>query len=646
MCRRTLGWYKMMPFHSLFQIALLAKATTAAIWASTKPSFTSPHEDRANEYFRWDAIQASTNLRYHECYGSFECARLEVPLDWSNLSNPNRVSLAIVRLPAVVDVTDERFGGTIVINPGGPGGSGVDLILQAGRGAQRIVDSGDKHFEILSFDPRGIKFSTPSTACFEDDATRDMLSFLGVGSGSLEANPNALNVKWGIDRGLGQLCEQARNGRFDDGSNIHQYVSTALVVQDMVEIVDQVDAHLRQELRQKRTGAASRGHQITVLPDHADDDEIPLLNYWGLSYGTYLGNSFASMFPERIGRMVLDGVVDADDYAATGWTTNLQDNNKTWAKFFEFCFEAGPRCALIDDVSAKEPRDLQDKVERFLAGLKDDPLPLIVRGNLYLLTYFELKANIHVALYFPNDFWPALALSLQSLITIGGAAAAANSSTAGMSVSDMAELWQQPWPPSSRGFAPSLPFHQQFRRRPTSPGQYDDVGAAAAPPSSSYAWHMEAGVSILCGDGDDITSHSKADFAQYLSLLESQSPLVGSIWAEIALYCVHWPASLRPTHPNRFTGPFRSNLSDYDPRASPLLFIGNTADPVTPLRNALKMSGRHEGSVVLTQDVPGHCAGDINPSLCTFDVVKSFFGNGTLPKPGLVCEGSRKPWDA
>ena len=59
----------------------------------------------------WNAITPSKELKYHECYGPFECARLEVPLDWSNLSNPNTVAIAITKLPAVVDVTDKSFGG-------------------------------------------------------------------------------------------------------------------------------------------------------------------------------------------------------------------------------------------------------------------------------------------------------------------------------------------------------------------------------------------------------------------------------------------------------------------------------------------------------------------------------------------------------
>ncbi|EXJ80513.1 hypothetical protein A1O1_08658 [Capronia coronata CBS 617.96] len=571
--------------------------------------------------FSWDTIPATGQLQYHECYGSFQCSRLEVPLDWSNQSNPNNVTLAIVKLPAVVDVTDESFGGTIVINPGGPSGSGVGIVLQSGRGVQRIVDS-DKHFEILSFDPRGVAFSTPSLACFQDNAARNLLAVLGVGAGSLENSHYAMDVKWGIDQGLGRLCDSASNGIYPDGSDIRQYVSTALVARDMVEIVDQVDAHLRKEVHSRRQSL--RSHQAIMAPV---SDPPALLNYWGLSYGSYLGNTFASMFPERVGRMVLDGVVDADDYTATGWTTNLQDNNKTWAKFFEFCFEAGPKCALFDP-SATGPQDIRDQVDSFLAELKDNPLPLVYNGNAVLLTYFEMKANIHLCLYLPNQLWPLLAVSLKSLMD--------GNLLSLVSLQETAEQWRKA---TSNRFSPALPFQlSQYQPQSTYGETGDDLPAG-------YPWQLEAGVSILCGDGDDITSTTKAEYEEYLSLLQSQSPLVGSIWAEIILHCIHWPAAVRPAPENRFTGPFQSNLSDYDPRGSPLLFIGNTADPVTPLRNALKMSERHEGSVVVTQDVPGHCAGDVNPSVCTFEILKTFFRDGILPKPGLVCAGSRRPWD-
>ncbi|OAL37795.1 hypothetical protein AYO20_02972 [Fonsecaea nubica] len=584
-------------------------------------SFAHPYPAGLNtsDAFNWTEIPSSRELHYHKCYDSFECARLEVPLDWSNSSNSGSIILAIARLPAVVDVGDESFGGTVVINPGGPSGSGVGILLWSGKSIQNILD-GDKHFEILSFDPRGVQFSTPSLACFQDDTVRDILNLLGVGAGSLESNPNALDVKWAIDQSLGLLCAQTSKGRFPDGSSIRQFVSTALVAHDMIEIIDQVDVHLRRELRSKDSHARNQ----QALDSVESNEGPPLLNYWGLSYGTFLGNTFASMFPHRIGRMVLDGVVDADDYIATGWTTNLQDNMKSWTKFFEYCFEAGPKCALSNP-TISGPEEMRWQVENFVDGLKNNPLPLVQNDNAYILTYFNMKAIIHMHLYQPIQLWPLLALVLKALME--------------QDISRAMSAWES-WPfPESGDFAPLLPTVPHMALSP------DGFFGKDLPLPSSYPWQLESSVSILCGDGDDITFRSKRDFTKYLDLLLSQSPVVGSIWAEITLHCILWDPTNRPSPKNRFTGPFQSNLSDYDPRGSPLLFIGNTADPVTPVRNAFKMAQRHEGSVVVTQDMPGHCAGTTNPSVCTFGVLKRFFAHGELPQAGLVCEAAVKPWD-
>ncbi|KIW17219.1 hypothetical protein PV08_04410 [Exophiala spinifera] len=604
----------------LLSFTVLRVALCAHIVASL--ATTVPH-DTSDDYFDWTLVQPSTELKYVQCYGSFECARLEVPLDWTNRSNPNRVSIAIVRLPAVVDVSDESFGGTIIINPGGPGGSGVDILLSSARSLQSVVDS-HKHFEILSFDPRGMKFSTPSTACFTYDIYRTAVEALALDVGDIVSDHQAFNAKWNIDKGLGQLCSEARNGDFGDGTNMHQFVSTALVVRDMVEIIDQVDIHLSKKLRSSKATSPSNSQ----IPLRDEDRHVPLLNYWGLSYGTYLGNTFASMFPERIGRMVLDGVVDADDYAATGWTTNLQDNNQTWTKFFEYCFEAGPKCALFD-ATATHHVDIQTKVEAFLFGLIDDPMPVLLNGNLAMITYHLLKASIHLALYFPSDYWPRLAASLRVLMD--------GDAQGTFSLFDFAETFHNA---SSGDFVPSITPWQSIHPLP---GR--QIGPVSEPYVPGYAWQLEASVSVLCGDGDDITSLSKERFTERVKLLQSQSRIVGPLWAEITMHCVHWPASVRPAPRNRFTGPFGSNLSDYDPRASPLLFIGNTADPVTPVRNAVKMSEKHEGSVLLTQDVPGHCCGTGNSGACAQGILKNFFANGTLPAPGIVCRDVRGPWD-
>ena len=608
----------MLPKQIFFLGALYAGLLRPASAFLTPPNHSQDHGSR--QAFNWTDVIPSRELKYHKCYGAFDCARLEVPLDWSNLSNPNTVAIAIVRLPAVVDPEDDSFGGTVITNPGGPSGSGVAAVLWGGKSIQNVVDS-NKHFEILSFDPRGVLLTTPSLACYQDDKLRDTLNIMDMAAGTLEDNQNAMEFKWSSAKALGHLCAQTSKGMFADGTQIRQFVSTALVARDMVEIIDQVDIHLKKESKSK--SRRSQRQQAPMLSDASEGR--PLLNYWGLSYGTYLGNTFASMFPERIGRMILDGVVDADDYAATGWTTNLQDNNKTWAKFFEYCYEAGDKCTLWDP-SIHSPEEMQEKVEAFLAELKHNPLPLVENDNAYVLTYLNMKAIIHLHLYQPIQLWPLLALLLRAFMErdVKGAISALRTFSA----------------PDHRHFAPFLPHYPQTPLPAnTLIAQHETL------PLETYPWQPEAGISILCGDGAPLTSHTKENFTSYLSLLRSQSPLVGSIWAEITLHCINWPLSNRPSKPNTFSGPFASNLSDYDPRASPLLFIGNTADPVTPVRNAVRMAKAHEGSVVLTQDMPGHCAGSSNPSVCTFGVVKSFFGNGTLPEPGLVCEAALKPWD-
>ena len=79
-------------------------------------------------------------------------------MDWWNGTNNATVSLAVIKLPADVPVTDPRYGGPVLINPGGPGGSGVNLALSSGKSIQETI-GGEKVFDIISFDPRGTSAS-------------------------------------------------------------------------------------------------------------------------------------------------------------------------------------------------------------------------------------------------------------------------------------------------------------------------------------------------------------------------------------------------------------------------------------------------------------------------------------------------------
>lgn len=260
--------------------------------------------------FDWDSIKPSKDLEYHDCYEELKCARLEVPLDWKNESDTRRVVLAITKLPAVVPDDDPTFGGSVFTNPGGPGGSGVGWVRIFGHNLRFVVDKpGKRHYEIVSWDPRGIGNTIPRVDCYPYNALArdaDILSL--VANGALGRSPASLSFGLAIEKNIGSRCKDAE----EQVGEILSYVNTPSVARDMVEMIDKID-----ELR-KWEAAAKHGEDHLELRKRKiqkDEDDVPRLQYIGFSYGTILGNYFSSLFPGRVGRVVLDGVCNTDDYA-------------------------------------------------------------------------------------------------------------------------------------------------------------------------------------------------------------------------------------------------------------------------------------------------------------------------------------------
>lgn len=264
-----------------------------AAWLVALTVATGPQKRELNVDFDWSSITPSKQLEYHECYDGYKCARLEVPLDWTNVSNSSQsVAIAIVTLPATVPVTDSSYGGTVLINPGGPSGSGTNMATTLGHYLQGVLD-GARHYELLGFDPRGVGFSTPRADCYngnEVHRTADELQVVGIPSPNLGSA--AMSYSYQSYTGVSELCAEAGDG------SIFAHMSTASVARDMLEIVEKVD-----ELNHKVSNSSTRA-----------TSEEPKLQYLGVSYGTFLGNTFASMFPNRVGRMVIDGIEDPHDY--------------------------------------------------------------------------------------------------------------------------------------------------------------------------------------------------------------------------------------------------------------------------------------------------------------------------------------------
>lgn len=261
----------------------------------------------SSQDLNWRDIPPNRDLVYHNCYDEFKCARLILPLNWLDNKCNYTVTIPIIKLPAVVAETDSTFGGAIITNPGGPGEPGTEFVVDFGHKLRSVADKpGKRHYEIISFDPRGVGNSDPAANCFPDNTLDRIVSTFetranGASFQGLEAIPYGL----ALQDVYGKRCKEA-DDRLEGG--IFEYMSTATVARDIVEMVDKIE-----EARAKDQPASSDDSTRTELRKRTMKD-VNRIQYWGFSYGTVLGNVLASMFPERIGRIVLDGVVDAEDF--------------------------------------------------------------------------------------------------------------------------------------------------------------------------------------------------------------------------------------------------------------------------------------------------------------------------------------------
>lgn len=272
-------------------------------WQTTT---TSPQDETglSQHEFRWADIIPNRTLTYHPCFGGpYQCARLAVPLNWNASADIRdggpEAAIAIIKLPAKVPVTNPRHGGLVVTNPGGPGESGVLQLLLDGKHIQTVLDApdedGGKYFDILAFDPRGVNNTTPSVRCFPDAFNMQTWLMRGLDYGLLWDSESVTAFEWARADAFGASCS-ADHG---DGE-VLPYINTAQVVEDMVEIIEQEGKRTAAEAK-----VLSEAEEILERTAYLPGQEQ--LQYWGFSYGTTIGSTFAAMHPDRVRRVVLDG---------------------------------------------------------------------------------------------------------------------------------------------------------------------------------------------------------------------------------------------------------------------------------------------------------------------------------------------------
>lgn len=581
-----------------------------------------PSDYSNSEMFSWDEVTAKPYLSFVGCYdGEFQCAQLELPMDWWNGTTNATISLAVIKKPAVVPVTHPQYGGATLFNPGGPGGSGVGFLVGAAERLRAIIDSEDgKYFDLISFDPRGIGESTPTVQCFDDSFKDFIWSLRMAEQGVFSASDAALGRIWSMTLARGQSCSLPYAEGDED---IKKYVSTASAARDMLEIVER-HGEWREKEAKRILGAeghcygSARADVLETLEYKAGEERI---NYWvstfslevsprkydkelcgltirqlsqGFSYGSYLGNTFAAMFPDRINRLIVDGVVDAYDYKKALWFDNLVETEKDLDQFYYHCARVGfPLCALANETGITTAEGVKNRMQNITSSLYHNPLPVISSSGPGVITYSDVKYLTLFGLYSPIAFFPTLAEILFAIERGDG------------------NIF-------SKILGVMIPM---------------DFGSNREKPKLLGLGTQDAQMAIACGDGDDQSWMTKEDFAEHLKNVTELSPSIGEVWSTLRMTCIHY--NVRPYH--RFHGPWIANTSH------PILEIGNSADPVTPGRFAKKMAKGFSGAVALIQDSNGHCSLSA-PSKCTEKYVRQYFQTGELPPEDTVCKADAVPF--
>lgn len=296
------------------------------------------------------------SLEWTDCGEGFECATASAPLSWQD-PEAGSIELALSRVAA----RGEKVG-SLLVNPGGPGGSGVDFLRGAvGTFGDRLKDS----FDIVGFDPRGVGASTPVT-CF-DDARKD------------ESLSKDFDLE--TDEGVAAAREEAR-------------AWAEACAQNTGELLGNVD-----------TQSAAR--DMDMLRAVLGDDQ---LHYLGYSYGSQLGATYAGLFPERAGRLVLDGGIDV--------TLPAEETSKGQAVGFENALRAYVTDCLADASGCPLTGSTDDgmqQVRRVLDNAFERPYPTSSDREVTQTLAFY---GIAVTLY-DEASWPVLTQALDEVITTG-----------------------------------------------------------------------------------------------------------------------------------------------------------------------------------------------------------------------------------
>ena len=333
-----------------------APAAKSTASPSADPSSGKPNEAPAGDVPKGLEKFYKQKLAWVPCKDKpqMQCADVKVPLDYKKPGGKT-IIVAMAKVPAA----NGKPIGSLFVNPGGPGESGIDLVS----GADKIFSKALRdQYDIVGFDPRGVGSST-AVDCVSD-------AELG----------KYLDSEFDLSTPEGKKAEKAQAEKFAKGCK---------------DKSGDLLAHV---------GTESAARDLDVLRGLVGDKK---LNYFGFSYGTSLGGMYANLFPKKTGRLVLDGALDPQFGGARMGYEQTIGFEKAFERYAEYCVKGG-NCPLGSSVDAakKKMRALFDQAFKKPFPTADPKRPL--NRNM-------LKYGVMLAMY-STAYRPYLDTGLSQLI--------------------------------------------------------------------------------------------------------------------------------------------------------------------------------------------------------------------------------------
>ncbi|MEV5644638.1 alpha/beta hydrolase [Streptomyces flaveolus] len=500
-------------------LALLGAGLPAATADGTGPDLSRFYDQK----IRWSACEGMAVPK------DLQCAKVTVPLDYDR-PRSGTLDLALARYRATGDSR-----GSVLLNFGGPGGSGVSELAAGGKDFMYLTNG----YDVVTFDPRGVGRSSPVTC---GPATGEIIE---ATDGDEEIkDPRSV---------LGKLRHAAAECAKHSGP-VLPHIGTVNAARDM-----------------------------DVMRAALGDDR---LNYLGFSYGTRLGSVYAAQFPDKVGRVVLDGVDTLTEPLAEQGLAGARGQQTALENFLDWC---------VEDVACpfgQDARDARRQVVQLVGSLDADPVPTAF-GEAF--SGQDMVGAIGQALY-SQRLWPSLERALAQLLEDGD--------TRGL-----------------EGFVSGgVTFPVRGRGREDGGGLTDEEDV----PMDNLPAALMA---VNCADDPDRPTAEQV--ARSLGRLRKQyeeaSPVFGRYRLTQVLMCYGRPKG---------TDYIRDDVKNVD--TAKMLLVGTRGDPATPYRWTVETAERlGPSAVVLDNKGEGHTG--YASSDCVHRKVDDFLLYGSLPPDGSSC---------